>query len=485
MSRILPKLCLLAGFIATSAMGQTLSTTSISLGHPANGDVERVGEYLAVSGHSAENRWLSLIGLDDFSHLSVEIPSDAQFFGRMKLADEANEQLVFLTQEGLRAFSPQHEQHRALVEFSSIYPLADRQRLRFKDFARDVTGSGLSDLLIPDFKFYHLIIQQANGEFESFRLNVDAQVRTTDTNAQFTPRRPYLVDMSLNGKTDVVFVRDGKLLAFFQREDGTFSEDPMVIDPGVGISPDHEANIRAGDGRDFAGLRIYRMHEFQDLDGDGLADLVVREESFASAVEQDYTYRIHYGREGEAGLEFAAEPDTRIATSGIQFEPVFEDINGNGRKDFYTPSAQFGVGTIIRALLRGSARLDIEFYMMDESRNFPREPTYRHRASADVSIGSGRVDLPLVKVARFDNSGRKSLLVGEGRSELAVYAPVQDGLFERRPTTFSMSLPRDGARARVMDLDHAGIEELVLPFDAQDEEGRRNRVVFLMVVDED
>lgn len=484
MSRILLRLCLCTLFLSSSALGQTLSTTRIALGHPANGDVERIGNHLAVSGFSAHSRWLSLIGLSDYEHMSVSIPAEAQFYGRMTLAGQEQEQLVFLGQQGLSVFSPEHQRHEILAEVSSLYSVADQQRLRFKDFAQDVNGSGLSDFLIPDFHAYHLLVQQSDGTFEAYRLRIDAQVRTQNDTVQYSPRRPFLMDINLDNKTDVVFVRDGQLWAFFQQEEGGFAEQAQVIDPGVKLSPDHKANIRTGDGRDFEGLLIYRVHDFLDLDGDGLMDMIVQEAFFESAIDQNSTYRIHYGREGSSGLEFPAEPDTRIATSGIQFEPVFEDITGNGRKDFYTPSAQFGVRAIIRALLRGSARLDIEFYVMDESRNFPAEPSYRHRVSADVSIGSARVDLPLVKTACFDDSGRKSLLVGEKRDELAVYAPAQNRLFERQPTRFAMPLPRDGARSQVLDLDHGPAEELVLPFDAQDDAEHRNHVLLLRLVEE-
>src|SRR5690625_6095861 len=66
--------------------------------------------------------------------------------------------------------------------------------------------------------------------------------------------------------------------------------------------------------------------------------------------------------------------------------------------------------------------------------------------------------------------------------ELAVYAPAQGRLFEREPTRFSMPLPRDGARARVLDLDHGLAQELVLPFDAQDDAAHRNQVLLLRLV---
>src|SRR5690554_3116109 len=163
MNRILLRLCLCTVFFSSSALGQTLSTTRIALGHPANGDVERIGNYLAVSGFSTHSRWLSLIGLSDFEHLSVEIPSEAQFFGRMTLAGQEQEQLVFLTQNGLSVFSPERQRHSVLAEVNSLYPLADQQRLRFKDFVQDVNGSGLSDFLIPDFHVYHLLVQQDDG----------------------------------------------------------------------------------------------------------------------------------------------------------------------------------------------------------------------------------------------------------------------------------------------------------------------------------
>lgn len=480
MTRKLTGLGLLLSCFAIQVYAQTLSSVTVPLGHPANGAIQKIGGSLAVSGHSAQERWLSLVDLGAFKHTTVEIPAEAQFYSRMTLAGNDTEQLVFLTETGISVYLSETGKSQTLVESPSIYPLVDQQRLRFLELAMDVNDSGLSDLLIPDFNAYHLSIQQSDGDFRAFRLAIDARARSWDNTSQYTPRQPHLVDINLSGKTDIVFVRDGKLLAFTQQEDGSFSEQPLIIDPGVGLSLDHEADIRSGDGRDFDGLAVNRLHEFLDLDGDGMADLVVREEAFASAVEQNYTYLIYYGRAGENGLEFPSEPDTRIQTQGIQFEPVFIDINGNGRKDFYTPSAEFGVGTIIRALLRGSARVDIDFYLMDESRNFSEQPDYRHRASANVSIAAGRVDLPLVTVASFDARGQKSLLVGNGQEELLIHAPVDGGLFERRAVRLSTPLPRDGARVRVMDLTGNGKDDLVLPFDAQDDKKTRNQLRLLL-----
>lgn len=466
---------------ALASDAPTLGAKTIPLAHPANGATEKIGDYLAISGHSSETRWLSLVDLRDFSVKQPNFPATAQFFSSLSLAAYESEQLAFLTTEGVRLFDIQKDSSSLLVASNSMYPVVDKKRLGYMNLALDVNESGLSDLLIPDFNAYHLHVQQSDGSFVHNRLNVEVIARTRDDGPRFVPRPAYALDYTLDGQIDLVFVRDGQLLIFEQQDDGTFPEQPKSVSPGMEISSDAQADVRSGEGRNFEGLTIHRVHDFQDLDGDGYGDLIIRKEAFSSAVEQRYSYQIHYGSTGESGLRFRSKPDTRIQTKGIQFEPVFTDIDGDGRKDFYTPSAEFGVGTIIRALLRGSAGVDIQFYLMKSDRQFDSSPDYQHGASAEVSIGSARVDLPLVKVIDIGDEGRKSLVLGENREHLKIHSPGESSLFEKRAKAFATPLPRDGTQVRVLDLNADRKEDLVLSFGNQEEEGRRNQVQLLFV----
>ncbi len=468
-------------FLSCLTQAQTLSARTVPLTHPANGATEKIGELLAVSGHSSETRWLSFVDLEDFSVEQLKVPASAQFFSGLYLAGYDSEQPVFLTSEGIEHFDAQKGTYKLLIASDSLYPIVDQKRLGYFDLALDIDGSGLSAALIPDFNAYHLYLQQKDGSFVHHCLSVDAIARSREGGTRFIPRASYTLDYNLDGKTDLAFVRDGQLLIFQQQSDGGFPEQPRLVDPGIEISTDAQADVRTGEGRNFDGLVIRRVHDLQDLDGDGYADLIIRNEAFSSAVEQRYSYQIHYGRAGESNLVFNNKPDTRIQTKGIQFEPVFTDINGDGRKDFYTPSAEFGVGTIIRALLRGSAGVDIQFYLMTSKREFDSRPDYQQSASAEVSIGSGRVDLPLVKVIDMGNEGRKSLVLGEDRDYLKILAPGEGSLFENRAKAFETALPRDGTQVRVLDLNADGKEDLVLSFGDQEEEGRRNQVRLLFV----
>jgi hypothetical protein len=480
-NRLLRTLLLLVGLFAGPLWAQSFYLKTVPLTHPANGDLLHLDKQLAVSGHSSETRWLSLIDLEEFTATAITVPDNAQLFGKLLRAGQETEELIFLTTQGIGVYQPATDTVNALVEVPSIYRAVDAKRLWQMDMVVDVSGASVSDLLIPDFSAYHLLIQTESGDFDHYRLPIENLVQLWGKEPRFMPRKPYLVDFNLDGKTDIVFVRDGQLRVFLQQSDGAFTETYQTVSLGITIASDVEAIVRSGEGRDFSGLVIQRVHDITDLDNDGLADLIIRREQYVSALEQHENYRIHYGRRSDQGLVFAPEPDAHINTRGIQFESVFVDLNGDQRKDFYTPSATFGVGTIIRALLSGTTSLDMQFYLMKDDRSFSDKPDLNHKATANVSIGRAAIDLPLLQVAYLHNSDQKDLLVGEGQEQLQIIRTQENRLFAGESRRFKTSLPRNGAQVKVMDINRDGKDDLVLPFDSQEPEDRRNQVRFLIM----
>jgi hypothetical protein len=480
-ARVFGYFFLLMWFFTAPAFAQSFYLKTVPLTHPANGDLLHIGNQLAVSGHSSEERWLSLVDLEEFSARSVTVPDDAQLFSKMIRANQQQEQLVFLTTSGVSVYDAATDSTSVLVETPSIHRVIDRKRLWHLDMVLDINDSGLSDFLIPDFTAYHVLIQKTDGSFDRYQLPIDAQVQLWGKEPQVMPRLPYAIDFNLDGKTDIVFVRDSQLRVFLQQQDGGFSEEFQTVAPGITISSDVEAIVRSGEGRDFGGLVIHRVHDFTDLDNDGLADLIIRREQYSSAVEQHYNYRIHYGRRSDKGLHFSAEPDAHINTRGIQFESTFADINGDQRKDFYTPSATFGVGTIIRALISGTTGLDMQFYLMKEDRTFSDKPDHNHKAQANVSVGRAAIDLPLFQVANITSGQHKDLILGEGQEQMLIINSKDGLLFSGDSRRFKTLLPRDGARVKVMDINNDGKDDLVLPFDRLDREEARDQVRFLIM----
>jgi hypothetical protein len=463
---------------------------AVPLSHPANGDLVRLegSPYIAVTGHSASERWLSLVDVGSLTAHRVDVPEGVQFIAAGRVADAGAgagagaeaERLLLLGAGGVSLYSPQTGDMRPLLETASIYRGADAKRLRSLAFVKDVTGNGLSDLLIPDFAAFYVFVQVRSGGFERFVLPIDAEMRTLDGVVSYAPREPHVVDFTLDGRLDIVFVLDGRLLVFRQHREGRIDETPLIHALGIPVTPDLEADLRPGDGRDFAGLVVHRVEALEDLDGDGLADLVVLRQHYQDGIDQHDSYRVHYGRRGDAGLVFAGEPDAHIETRGVQLEPIFEDVNGNGRRDFGVASASIGLGTIIRALITGSAGMDVLFYAMRDGGQFGPDPDYRQSARVEISLRSRQVDLPLVRLADLEGTGRRSLLVGEGRDVLWIYSADANGLFAPRGERVRIGLPRDTGGVLVTDLTGNGRDDLVLPFGTRDGGADRYRLELLL-----
>jgi hypothetical protein len=473
---------MLAGCGAIHAAAVTFDTRTVALEHPPNGDLLPLSgsSYLAVTGHSAVERWLSLVNIETLRAERIDVPADAQFIGKGTLAKFPGERLLFLGRHGVSAYLPESGELRRLIQTSSLYRNVDAKRLREIEFAVDLNDNGLTDVLIPDFDAFHLFLQQDDGRFLHHELPIGAEMRTQERVTSYVPRRPHLVDVSLNGRQDVVFVKDGSLIVFEQRDDGSFSDVPAAHALGAYLTPDLEADLRTGDGRDYQGLVVHRLQLFEDINGDGVADLVVRRQQYQDAIDQSDSYRIFYGRRSEQGLNFAAEPDALIHTEGMQLEPIFEDVNGNGRKDFGTITASIGIGTIIRALLTGGANMDILFYGMDDDGRFATEPDYRQRARVEISIRSGQAHMPLLRLADLRGEGSKYLVVGEGTDAMRLYAADADQLFVRRGERIAMQLPRDNSNVLVADLTGNGKDDLVLPFGPRDGDAQLNQLQLLL-----
>ncbi len=468
-------------FIFSCACTAATELKKITLPHPPNGDILLLAErkQLLVSGYSQFSRWLTKVDLTDFSATLSPLPDNAQFFASAVLAGDKAPQLVFLTLDGVSRLAADGSHAIQLVASDSLYRVLDPNRLRSADFVLNL-GSPLSDFLIADFQHAHLYRQQADGSFRHYPLPIPALVQSWRDSPDYTPRQHYIVDVNQDQLPDLAFVWQGKIQAFLQQQDGSFNTKALVMDWPVTLSTEQEADQRNDAGRSYTGQNIDTLRDLTDIDGDGVADLVINREQLADALERNNSFRIHFGSVTEQGLAFNAAPDTTITTDTSPIAVVIDDFNADGRKDFYIPSTHFGVGTIIRVLLRGSANLDIDFYLLSEQRQYPDKADFRQQATIDVSIGNLRYDMPLFLLADTQGNGHKSLLVGEGTDELRLYRHEHKRLFSRKSERIKLALPRDARKVKVFDLTGNGKEDLVLPFDSQEDESRRNQLHILL-----
>jgi hypothetical protein len=275
------------------------------------------------------------------------------------------------------------------------------------------------------------------------------------------------VDLNLDGKTDIAFAKDDSLQVFLQQADGSFPTSPIAMALGVGLTPDNQAQLRSGDGRSFKGLTITRLQQLADINGDNVVDLVVQQQQYVDAMEQNYSYHIYYGQQGVAGVSFQNKPSQTISTSGVQFDVKFVDLDNDKRVDFYTPAAQIGVRSIIRALIAGTANVELQFYKQQADGSFGKKPVYQQDMTVEISIGSGQVNMPLATVLK-NAAGVASLVVGDGEDTLRTFGHAPAKLFSEKSTKQQQPMPKRGVDALVVDLNGDGKEDLVLPFTSQE-----------------
>ena len=479
------KLKYLAGLVAAAVgcaaplMASEFKQVQVQLEHPANGDSLLIpsAKVLLQSGHSSDSRWLSWVDLTSNTAKQVPIPTQAQFFHKAQIKGQTTEQLVVLGTAGISAFKAEDGSWQRLLNTESLYRTVDGKRLLKLDFVYDFNNDGLSDFIVPDFNAHHVYMQQQDGSFSQFSLAVDAQARIFNKDPDYTGREARFLDWNADGLNDIAFAIDDSLLLYLQTGTG-FSTQAQTIQLGLGLTPDALAELRGGDGRSFKGLSINRLYEVKDLNNDGIADFVVRQELFADAVEQSYSYRIHYGKTEQGSLKFNAEPDARINTKGIQSEPVFTDLNNDKKLDFFTPAAEFGIGTLVRALLAGTANMELQFFPQLPSGQFPDKPVYRQDATAQVSIGNAQVNLPVLK-ALASEQAPALLLIGD-EDHLKVYQSAKEKLFSSKSIRLNQAIPQNGMLATTADLDRNGKMDLILPFTHLDPEAVRNQLHFVL-----
>ncbi len=463
------------------AVAMNFDSKTFALGHPANGDLVHLQatKLLAVSGHNTEKRWLSLLDVEKGTVQAVPLLKQLQFFQQANLVGSNQAQLVGLATDGIWRFDLTSQKWLPLIQGTSMYRVVDAKRMSTLPITYDFNQDGRSDFLVPDFTAWHLYMQQADGAFSHDELALDSEMMVFADRSSYEAKLPQVVDINGDGKLDVAFAVDDSLVIFPQSADHRFPVREQ-LSLGLGLTPDAQAQQRPGDGRSFENLVLTRLERLADINGDGVVDAVVQRQHYIDAMEQNYNYLIHYGTLTRGFVTFAEKSNQQINTSGIQFDVTFADLDNDQKLDFYTPVAQIGIGAIVKALLSGSADIEMQFYKQRPDGSFGDKPTYRQDVTVEVKITRGQVNMPVATVLKGSDQ-KANLLIADGEETLRTYASVGAKLFSEKSTKQTIDLPMRGMTALVADFNQDGKEDLALPFTSQEHKSSNaNQVKILL-----
>ena len=433
---------------------------------------------------------------DDTWMLKLDVPLRPEVL----FIDTANiggrDRLITYEKGHLNWFDPDSAVERALVEITTNYNAPDEAGVPHVDITRDVNRDGLDDLIVPDIDGFWIATQLSDGSFtdpiklgppEPFLERVALDDTRSYQEVGITPltvfwylSRVHQMDHNQDGRNDLVFWNTDHFDVYHQEARGTFSSTAETFTVDIPFDTDGAYSIAfAFNGenpfslmfgfRENTKLRV--LHTFQDMNGDGVADLVIHSLEGRSLAKQRSLYEVHFGTSTPGGIAFARNVSMTIRPRGTAggLQPWgyslqwLQDFDGDGKIDILFSNVKTELGGMIRAMVGNSIPIDLEFYRMEDG-TYPNKPTTlrKIRPAFDLFDAHG-VFFPAVLMGDVNGDGRSDLLVGKNWEELHVFPGVPGpGLLAQTPQKVAVTMPNDERNMRLVDLNKDNKQDILI-----------------------
>ncbi len=403
-----------------------------------------------------------------------------------------HDRLVTYERGRLNWFDPESATERELVTVASNYNMSRNRRgeLPHVDVTRDVNTDGRDDLVVPDRDGFWVFIQMEGGAFaDPVKLGPSIEMGRVYAADGYRYNfwdqgRVHEMDYDRDGRRDLVFWNDDHFEVHYQDERGLFApvaetfttEVAFYSDDLDSLAAPKEVRRRRKDHLLTGAMTGRVLHALTDMNGDGVADLVVFSLEGGSSrflgqsgelAGMRFTYEVHFGAPApDGGTVFAPDVGAAIQSDSIPFGMGQHDVDHDGQVDMMFTTMKLGifkvVGMLISALVTRSVPLDLEFYRM-EGGIYPDKPNVTRKIKT-VSFGQSgeKTVFPSVLIGDVNGDGRSDLLVQKGRDQLRVFLGVPGPeLFARRPQTVAVTMPNE-AYTWLVDLNRDGKQDLLM-----------------------
>ncbi|MDQ7048721.1 MAG: VCBS repeat-containing protein [Enterobacterales bacterium] len=293
---------------------------------------------------------------------------------------------------------------------------------------KDLNGDGLDDIYISDFSRLSILLQQPGGEFVANDLPIKASVDMSRSEISFSETSIYLGDQNGDQLDDIMLLENGALMVFEQTSDGRFSDLANQLSLPIAISSRPWWSIRGADGEqlDQSSLKHLMLETIEDINGDSIVDLMLRETNSSGVFDRQNIYQIYFGELQENQLKFNQSANTSIRAEGTLSGLDIIDFNKDGKKEILVSSFDIGVSQIIGALLSGSIDQDVYIFALDDEGKFSKEPLFSEEVDLNFSLSSGRSGQAVLLAADFNGDGLNEMMLSASDNKLAIYQGVKD-----------------------------------------------------------
>jgi hypothetical protein len=397
---------------------------------------------------------------------------------------QPGDELLLVTPEGIlarsfrgRAAGPAVKVVEQATAFTKPAPGA-MPRLRL---VQDVSGPGSRELLVPGPSVLGIYQRQQGGGYAragEIALDVQSgwsaadQMRRLDRarigsvpyfRLSFAFPSLYVADVDGDGLNDIVATLEDRIAIYRQGPGFTFAKEPTVR---------RDFSVRTPEELKEAGTQA--SITVNDVDGDGIADLVVRKLVARGLASVTTTTYVFFGRKGGT---YAEAPDQVLRGEGATGTDVeLFDVTGDGHPDLVVPSVNIGVFAIVKILLNKTLSINFQvFPFLPAKRRFAEKPAAERELSFTLNL-SGAADIQAIDMfGDYNGDKRVDLAFGTGDDELSVFLGGQGTLFADSAAARIPVLAL--GRVESVDLDAKGRSDMLLYYPST--KGHRSEVMLL------
>ena len=420
---------------------------------------------------------------------SLVLPDDMSRFDVSEYKQGHLQTLYFLNAKSLFRYDAKARTLDKMIDVSTIFLRENPDYISRGHFVVDINEDGIDEILLTDFHGLNLLIQTPDKGLFVQTLPIKPFVVLGDGGVRFIPKNFLIQDVNDDQLKDIVFVGEGKLLSFNQRianvESGSSLLNEHVTEINIasdisGIDWWHQRDAM-GNGLDQTSLTYRKLVQLQDINNDGVVDMIVKSTQSSGVLDRANNYDIFLGQYVQGILTYHQDASSQISAEGTLSGFELVDINNDSRFEVMLSGFDIGLSQIIGALLSGGIDQDVYLFSMDENDHFMKKPKVAKEVELSFSLSSGQTGSPVVTLADINGDQRKDLILSSGEKKLRVYLGVEGRkLFSRRSIKYRTLLPKEGDVIEVSDVNDDGKEDLIIKYGRLDGESLSKTIRILL-----